>query len=320
MPLSFDMPFEDLEFYQGTNPRPDDFDEFWERGLEEMRAVDPQVELVRADFQTPFADCFHLYFTGVGGARVHAKLIRPKDITEPGPAVLMFHGYSWHSGEWMDKLGYAAMGYTVAALDCRGQGGLSQDSGSPVGWTLRGHIVRGLDDVPEKMLYRQIFLDTAQLAGIVMDFPEVDEARVGATGGSQGGGLTLACAALEPRVQRLAPVFPFLCDYQRVWNIELARDAYAELEDYFRRFDPMHLREGELFTKLGYIDVQYLAPRIRGEVMMSVGLMDEICPPSTQFAAYNKIQSPKRLRVYPDFKHEDLPGNSDAIFEFMSQL
>lgn len=320
MPLSFDMPFEDLEFYQGTNPRPDDFDEFWERGLEEMRAVDPQVELVRADFQTPFADCFHLYFTGVGGARVHAKLIRPNDITEPGPAVLMFHGYSWHSGEWMDKLGYAAMGYTVAALDCRGQGGLSQDSGSPVGWTLRGHIVRGLDDVPEKMLYRQIFLDTAQLAGIVMDFPEVDEARVGATGGSQGGGLTLACAALEPRVQRLAPVFPFLCDYQRVWNIELARDAYAELEDYFRRFDPMHLREGELFTKLGYIDVQYLAPRIRGEVMMSVGLMDEICPPSTQFAAYNKIQSPKRLRVYPDFKHEDLPGNSDAIFEFMSQL
>lgn len=317
MPLLFDMPFEELPLYPGTNPRPDDFDEFWDRSLAEMRAIDADVELVPADFQTPFADCLHMYFTGAGGARVHAKLVRPKDAPEPHPAVVMFHGYSWHSGDWTEKLGYAASGYTVAALDCRGQGGLSQDSGNPVGWTLRGHIVRGLDDTPEKMIYRQIFLDTAQLAGIVMDMPDVDETRVGATGGSQGGGLTLACAALEPRIRRAAPVFPFLCDYQRVWQIELAKDAYAELDEWFRRFDPLHEREAEVFTKLGYIDVQHLAKRIEGDVLMSVGLMDQICPPSSQFAAYNKIRSPKELRVYPDYRHETLPGNSDAIFQFM---
>jgi cephalosporin-C deacetylase len=57
-------------------------------------------------------------------------------------------------------------------------------------------------------LFRQIFLDTAQLARIVMDMPEVDENRVGAMGGSQGGGLTLACAALEPRIKKAAPVYP----------------------------------------------------------------------------------------------------------------
>ena len=320
MPLLFDMPFDELATYQGTNPRPDDFDDFWDRSLEEMRGANSDIELVPAEFQTSYAECFHLYFTGMGGARVHAKLVRPKNTAGPHPALLMFHGYSINSGDWVDKLGYAAQGYTVAALDCRGQGGLSEDSGSVVGWTLRGHIVRGLDDDPAKMLYRQIFLDTAQLAGIVMDMPEVDASRVGATGGSQGGGLTLACAALEPRIKRAAPVFPFLCDYQRVWELELARDAYAELEDYFRRFDPLHEREADVFTKLGYVDVQHLAPRIRGKVMMSVGLMDQICPPSTQFAAYNKIQAPKELRVYPDFKHENLPGNADAIYQFMSQL
>ena len=57
-------------------------------------------------------------------------------------------------------------------------------------------------------------------AGIVMERPEVDATRVGCTGGSQGGGLTLACASLEPRITRAAPVFPFLCDYQRVWETE----------------------------------------------------------------------------------------------------
>jgi cephalosporin-C deacetylase len=148
----------------------------------------------------------------------------------------------------------------------------------------------------------------------------VDAARVGATGGSQGGGLTLACAALEPRIRRAAPVFPFLSDYRRVWDIDQDVDAYAELREWFRRFDPRHEREDEVFTKLGYIDIQHLGPRIRAEVLMGVGLMDTICPPSTQFAAYNKITSPKSLQVYPDFGHEHLPGLNDAIFEFMLGL
>src|SRR5947207_3006705 len=83
-------------------------------------------------------------------------------------------------------------------------------------------------------------LDAAQLARVVMDMPEVDAGRVGATGGSQGGGLTVACAALEPRIKRAAPVFPFLCDYQRVWEMDLAAGAYEELKTFFRDFDPLH--------------------------------------------------------------------------------
>ena len=78
MPLLFDMPLEQLNTYTGRTPRPADFDDFWDRGLAEMRAIDPRVELVPAEFQTPFAECLHLYFTGIGGARIHAKLIRPR--------------------------------------------------------------------------------------------------------------------------------------------------------------------------------------------------------------------------------------------------
>ncbi len=320
MPLIFDMPLEELKTYQGRNPRPDDFDTYWDAGLAEMQALDPEVILEPAEFQTSVADCFHLHFTGVGGARIHAKLLRPKNSSAPHPAVLMFHGYSHNSGDWTPKLGYVAQGYTVAALDCRGQGGLSEDKGGVKGWTLRGHIVRGLDGPPEKMLFRHIFLDAAQLAKIMMAMPDVDENRVGATGASQGGGLTLACAALEPRIKLAAPVFPFLCDYQRVWEIDLAQDAYLELQEYFRRFDPRHQQEGALFKKLGYIDVQYLCPRIQAEVLMGVGLMDTICPPSTQFAAYNKIAAPKSMAVYPDYGHEDMPSLSDLIFQFMTRL
>ena len=320
MPLQFDMPLEQLRTYMGVNPCPDDFDPFWEQGLAEMRNLDPEMELKPADFQTSFAECFDMFFTGVGSARIHAKLLRPRQGSVLHPAILIFHGYSGNSGDWYDKLGYVAQGYTVAAMDCRGQSGLSEDTGCVTGSTLRGHIVRGLAGAPEKMLFRQIFLDTAQLARLVMEMPDVDENRVGATGGSQGGGLTLACAALEPRVKKVAPLFPFLCDYKRVWELDLTVNAYAELRDYFRWFDPLHQREEVIFEQLGYVDVQHLSPRIRGEVLMAVGLMDQICPPSTQFAAYNKIVAQKSLAIYPDFGHENLPGHSDAIFQFMMGL
>lgn len=320
MPLEFDMPLESLKKYQGTNPKPDDFDQFWETGLTEMNALDPRIELVPAKFQTPFAECLHLYFTGIGDARIHAKLLRPRNVTQPQPAVLMFHGYSGDSGDWVSKLGYVAMGFIVAALDCRGQGGLSEDTGGVPGWTLRGHIIRGLDGSPDQLLFRQIFLDTAQLTKIVMEMPEVDATRVGVTGVSQGGGLTLACASLVPEIKLAAPVFPFLCDYQRVWEIDLAKDAYAELKEYFRKFDPEHRREAEIFEQLGYIDVQHLTTRIQAEVFMGVGLADTVCPPSTQFAAFNKISSKKSLALYPDFGHEDLPGHQNKIFQFLSRL
>ncbi len=321
MPLSFDLSFDQLATYQGRNPRPVDFDTFWDQSLSKMHALDPQVELIPADFQTDFADCYHLYFTGVGGGRIHAKLLRPSQNTTHQPALLQFHGYSGNSGDWVRKLGYVAQGFTVAALDIRGQGGLSEDVGGVTGNTLNGHIIRGLDnDAPEKLLFRNIFLDTAQLARIIMDLPGVDADRVGATGGSQGGALTLACAALEPRIRQIAPIFPFLCDYQRVWEMDLDADAYAELRDYFRRFDPRHERETAVFTKLGYIDVQFLCPRIQATVLMSCGLRDMICPPSTQFAAYNKIVAPKSIDIYPDFGHEELPGCEDRIFQFMCQI
>ncbi len=319
MPL-VDMPLDELQKYEGRNPRPADFDEYWDKSIAEMQAIDPDVKLTLSEFQVPFADCYDMYYTGVGGARIYSKLLKPKNIAKPAPAVVMFHGYSGHCGEWTSKLGYAAMGYTVAAMDCRGQGGKSEDVGGHLGNTLHGHFIRGLDGLPEKMLLRDMYLDTAQLTKIVMDMPEVDATRVGATGGSQGGGLTLACVAIEPRVKLAAPAFPFLCDYKRVWEMDLAVGAYQELKDYFRNFDPKHEREDAIFTQLGYVDVQHLAPRIKAEVMMGVGLMDTICPPSTQYAAYNKIQSKKSTTIFPDFGHEALPNYNDEVFQFLCGL
>ncbi|MDR2619445.1 MAG: acetylxylan esterase [Treponema sp.] len=318
--MLIDLPVSELFKWQGRNPRPDDYDAYWERALNEAKAVDPAPEFIPSGFKTPMVDCFDLFYSGVRNARIHAKFLKPKKIDKKAPAVFVFHGYSGDAGDWMGLLPYAASGMIVAAMDCRGQGGSSEDSGGVKGNTLHGHIIRGLDDEPDNLLFRHIFLDIVQLVRVVSGLPETDKNRLGAVGGSQGGGLTLACAGLSPEIKRACPSFPFLCDYKRVWELDLAKDAYQELKDHFRHFDPRHEKEDEIFTRLGYVDVQFLAPRIKAEVLMFTGLMDTICPPSSQFAAYNKITSKKNVLFYPDFGHEGLPGAGDKGLEFLLEL
>ncbi|MCF3651698.1 acetylxylan esterase [Synoicihabitans lomoniglobus] len=323
---AFDLPLDQLRTYRGASPRPADFDAYWEAGLRELDHTDPDPVLVpNSTITTPQTECFDLWFTGVGGARIHAQFVRPRrsDVTtaNPGPAVLLFHGYSAACGDWSSLLGFAGAGLAIAMLDCRGQGGASEDVGGVKGMTLRGHFVRGLADPdPTKLLFRAIYLDTVQLARVVMAQPEIDAARVGAFGGSQGGALTLACAALEPRLKRIAPAFPFLSDFRRVWAMDLAENAYEELRYFLRINDPCHERVEEIFTRLGYIDVQHLAPRIQAEVLFFTGLMDNVCPPSSQFAVFNRITAPKEMVMYPDFAHEALPGAADRTFNFLLGL
>ena len=320
MPI-VDMPLKELYEYQGLNERPGDIDAYWDRGIYEMERLGTGCELIPADFQVPGVECFEMYFTGIGGSRIHCRYARPARREGKLPAMCLFHGYTGDCGDFVRLLPWVAAGFAVAAMTCRGQGGKSQDLTPVTGNTLHGHIIRGLEDPdPEKLYFRSVFLDTAQLARIVMAMDEVDESRVGATGGSQGGGLTLACAALTPTLNRAAPMMPFLCDYRRVWEMDLDVDAYAELREFFRHVDPRHEREEEFFTKLGYIDNQHIAHRIRAEIKMFTGLMDTICPPSSQFAAYNKITSKKSVVIYPDFAHEGYPGSDDLCMQFMAGM
>ncbi|MBN1687430.1 MAG: acetylxylan esterase [Spirochaetales bacterium] len=319
MPL-FEMPFEQMKEYLGINPVPSDFDAYWQRALDEMAATDPDIEIRKSTFETSFAECFDLFFTGVRGARIHAQYVKPIRASVPHPAIVQFHGYKGNAGDWVDKLPFAAEGFSVFAMDCRGQGGSSEDIGGVKGNTLHGHIIRGLDDEPDNLLFRHIFLDTVELVHLAKSFDEVDEARIGVTGVSQGGALTVACASLAPEINRLAPCYPFLSDYMRVWQMDLAKAAYEELTEYFRRFDPRHEREQEVFTTLGYIDIKNLAGRIRGKVLWGTALMDMVCPPSSQFAAYNRITAEKNMVIYPDFGHETLPGFRDTVLEFMRQM
>ena len=94
-----DKPLSELWTYKGINPKPADFDDFWNHALAEVAATDPAPRLERADtsLHPRNAELFDLWFTGVGGARIYAKYVRPKNPIVKLPTILEFHGYTGSS-------------------------------------------------------------------------------------------------------------------------------------------------------------------------------------------------------------------------------
>lgn len=307
----------ELLSYEGISPCPKDFDLFWDNIKEKTLKIEPEAEFIPAKYKYKNAEAYHLYFKGLDGSKIHARYLRPKN-AKNAPVIFLFHGYGGASPDWVSLLPYVCEGFCVAALDARGQAGLSQDGGKYTGNTYNGLVIRGLyGNDPENFVFTKIFSDTVLLVKIVEALPEVNKDALFSKGVSQGGGLALACAALSPQIKKAAVCYPFLSDYRKVVSDGADGTAYCEIKNYFIMYDPRHEKEDEIFNLLGYIDIQNFAKRIKADVLMLTGLSDTTCPPKTQFATFNKIKSNKKAIFYPDFGHDYLPESEEIMLNWL---
>ncbi|HQQ12539.1 MAG TPA: acetylxylan esterase [Bacteroidales bacterium] len=165
-------------------------------------------------------------------------------------------------------------------------------------------------------IYRGAYMDCTRALDFLFTRPEVDKKRVGVEGGSQGGALTFATAALNnDRIAVCVPGVPFLSDFEDYFK--LARWPANEFVEYV---EEKHILSWEqVFYTLSYIDIKNLAARIKAPMLMGVGLKDDVCPPHINFAAYNQVTSPKRYIIYPGAGH-GLPRDFDrAKMSFIRQ-
>ena len=319
--MSIDMPLEKLKNYKGINPKPVDFDIYWERALTEISSIQPAIEISETKVLSRTADIYDLTYCSVGGAKIHAQYLRRKDLSGKAPVVLMFHGYEAMHREYFDKLAFVNEGFIVLAMDCRGQNGKSTDPVPAGKSAATGHIIRGLDEKdPDCLYFRNVYLDTVQLVKVAKQLPNADSENIFVKGMSQGGGLAVACAALCGKdIKKVAAGIAFLSDFKRVFEMDLMRDAYGELKAYIRDRAFISGDEERIWNRLGYIDIHNLAPRVSAEVLWGLGLIDTVCPPSTQFAAFNQIASKKEMIIYSNHGHEALlPFFSDRVLNFFN--
>ena len=312
-----------LDGYRGAVPRPADFDGFWAARMAEADAAPLVFEVVPAAIPAyPTCEFLDLWYTGMDGARLHAKYLRPRR-PRPLPLVLQFHGYPGASRSWFEQCSFASAGLALIALDCPGQGGPSEDVGGYAGTTVAGHLVAGLDGGPENLYYTRLYPNIRILCRIVRELGaagELDLARVFVNGASQGGGLGLGCCALNPGlVARAAILYPFLSDFRLVWELGADEVAYEGLRYYARWFDERGLRLNEAFGALAYVDTVCFAPLVRCPVLFGTGLSDAVCPPATQCAVYNNLSGEKRRLLYPGFGHEEIQEFDDLIIPFFCE-
>ena len=304
--------------YLGITPVADDFDEYWEEALKELDKKSLEFELKETENDFKDILTYDLYFKGMNNERVHCLYTIPKDIKGKIPAVVFYHGYKSNAGSIYQKVPYVYNNIATLSFEVQGQGGKSEDRHIANGPTLYGQIIRGVDDKDKKKLfYRSVYLSALKAIRILKNFEYIDEKRIAVTGKSQGGALSIISAALDNDIKLCAPIYPFLCDFKKVYELNLCDDAYKELRDYFRKYDPLHETEDEFFKRLSYIDIKNFATKIECEVMWFTALEDRLCHPITQMACYNKITSKKSLKIYPEYAHEDLLYSDDIIFSFI---
>ncbi|MFI9169897.1 acetylxylan esterase [Streptomyces lincolnensis] len=304
MPL-FDLPLDELREYRSESTEPEDFDAFWSKTLTEARAYDLDARFELVDTGLSTVKVYDVTFAGFGGHPVKGWFTIPAEVSAPVPVVVEYIGYGGGRGLPHEHLLWASSGRAHFVMDTRGQGsawGGGGGTADPVagGPAFPGFMTRGID-APENYYYRRVFTDGVRAVEAARSHPLADPARTVVTGGSQGGGISIAVGGLVPDLTAVAPDVPFLCDFPRAATLT-DRHPYREIGLFLKTHRG---RAADVQRTLAYFDGVHFAARGRAPALFSAALEDQTCPPSTVFAAYNAwAHAEKDIEVYDFNDHE----------------
>lgn len=284
----FDLPVDELRAYRPEVAEPADFDDFWASTLAESRTLADAPRLTRVDSPLRAFEVYDVSFTGFGGDPVGGWFVVPAGADAPLPTVVEYLGYGGGRGLPHERLAWAASGRAYFLMDTRGQGSVWGSGGGTAdphgaGPAVPGFMTRGIED-PAAYYYRRVFTDAVLAIDAVRSFDAVDADRVAVSGGSQGGGIAIAAAGLAGGLVGAMPEVPFLCHFARAVGMTDS-EPYQEIVRYLAVHRDAAPRA---FETLSYFDGVNFARRTTAPALFSVAIMDQVCPPSTVYAARNQ--------------------------------
>lgn len=302
-----------------TQQDPADFDAFWAAGKAALAElpIDAQVTPLPENGNA-LADCYHVNLQNVGmGAapsRFYGVLCEPKApgkypalLSVPGAGVRGYAGLADIAAKGVITLQVGIHGIPVtmdaAVYNSLGAGALAN------------YNTFGLDH-RDRYYYRRVYLGCVRANDFLASHPRWDGVNLAVTGGSQGGALAIVTAGLDDRVKGLAAYYPALSDVTGYLH-----NRAGGWPHMFRAADgPLSHRSPDKIQTSGYYDVVNFARRVKVPGLYTWGFNDEVCPPTSMYAAYNVIPGRKQLLLALETGHNTVPEQVTKVQDWLLKL
>jgi cephalosporin-C deacetylase len=283
---------ENLEAFVTSVTCPDDLDDFWGNILAEL-AGQPLQATANPDPLRSNEDVkvYQATYRSLDGLEIFGWYSVPAVGDGPFPAILVLPGYKSEPALRRD---WGRKGVAVLSVAVRGK--LPSSARFNPGYP--GLLTSGIES-RETYSYRGVISDCSRGVDFLLSRPEIDSERIFCCGSSQGGGLTLATTGIRPEIKGGVSGYPFLCSYPESMRM-LRSYPYDELSCYVRAYPE---REAQALETLRYFDGVNFATRIKCPMVVGIALEDEVCPPETSYAAYDRLAGERELWLFPESGH-----------------
>jgi len=307
----------DLCSIQPVGSRPKDWRMFWAQGLSEVARVemDPRVERWR---EQPAAGVtrYRVSLANVEGSRIWGWLSVP-DGAGPFPGVVYIQGAPGGLDEYQTDPfeGYARRGMVVLAINPHGLE-LGREVSYYQALMERGVPAwgpsQGADD-PYRYYFRRVVLGAVRAVDYLCSRTDVDTSRIAVSGASQGGGLSLLTAAVDRRIRAVTVHVPAMCDYS---------GALVQRPTGWPHLIPEEEPDPRVIRTAGYFDAALAAGNIRVPAFFTVSYLDQSCPPTTVYAAFNSLRGPKEIVGFPNTTHPGsfVPENDSLLVHKLEDI
>lgn len=276
---------------------PQNFESFWKNAKSELAQIpiDARMTLL-PDRCTEKVNVYHVNIQNYGNSRLYGILCVPK---APGkyPAILRVPGAGVRA--YNGDISTAEKGFITLEIGIHGIPVTMDPSvyASLGQGALSGYFNYNMDN-RDRFYYKRVYLGCVRANDFIDSLPQYDGTHLGVTGGSQGGALSIVTAALDPRVKYLAAFYPALSDVTGY-----LQGRAGGWPHYFDKNNLPFNNTKEKISAIAYYDVVNFARQLRVPGNYSWGFNDEVCPPTSMYAAYNQIKAPKQLYLALETGH-----------------
>ena len=288
-------------------PRPADFDAFWDKKVEELKAIAPNPVVESGDSGKPGVEYFKVTLDNIRGWHVYGQLARPHRRGKfPAILLVQYAGiYPLPKANVVSRAEAGWLALNIMAHDLpldRPEGYYKEIAAT----TLKDYMTAGNDD-REKSYYLRMYLGCYRAAEYLAGREDWDGRALVVMGVSQGGLQAIVTAGLHPKVTAMIAGVPAGCDPTGPWV------GRAGGHPYWYNNAKGKPNEKQIMETSRYFDVVNFASRVKCPSLVALGLIDQTCPPAGVLSACNQLRGPKEVLILVNSDHKGTHGTQAAF-------